>query len=264
MNITTNCHSVFSKPDTIYAFFSSGQHSCCRMNLHSRNTPQSCATLIDLEQISTGLQENKSRLAKQILSETEQNYFKRFTYLKRQREWLGGRTAAKIALLELDPTMQPNGFQDLSILPDMHGRPIPDKTSGISLSISHSGRFAVALAVKGAACGVDLQRTSTKLPGLTDRFASSRELSLLSSGEMMAEEELTRLTMLWATKEALKKKILHDQPALFSGIHLQHIARLEQHIYRFTCSINNHPEQSVMVYSFPPYILALTEMESHA
>ena len=263
MNITTNCHSDRSEPRTIYTFFSSRHHTCCRMTLHSRNTPQSSAALIDLKQVSDALNNKPSRLSKQILSKKEQAYFRRFTYLKRQREWLGGRSAAKIALLDLGPTRQPDNFQALSILPDPHGRPIPDTIPGIALSISHSDRFAVALAVRGAACGIDLQKISTKLPGLTNRFASSRELNILRS-QITGEQELTRLTMLWSTKEALKKKILYDQPALFSGIQLQHISCLEHQIYRFSCSIHNHPEQSVTVHSLPPYVLALSGAEPHA
>jgi len=263
MNITTNCHSVFSGPEAISAFFSS-RHSCCDITVHAKNSDQSCTTLIDLKQISRSLEHDESRLTGQVLSIQEQTFFTRFTYLKRKREWLGGRTAAKVAILNLSREKQPEKLQDLSILPDTDGRPIPDKITGISLSISHSDRFAAALAVKGEACGLDLQKISTKLPGLTERFASSGELSLLDTREIRDEEKLTRLTMLWSTKEALKKKILHDQPALFSGILLQRITRLNQHVYRFSCTINKHPEQSVTVYSFPPYILALSGGGDHA
>ena len=262
MNITTNCHSVFPESNTLSSFFFA-QHSCCGVTLHSRNTPQSCTILIDLEQVSVALKNEESRLTGQLLSTSEQAFFKHFSYLKRKREWLGGRVAAKFALLRLTGAKQPDKFQDLSILPDTHGRPTPDKMPEIALSISHSDRFAVALAVRGPSCGIDLQKISTKLPGLMDRFASSGELNILRS-QIIGEQELTRLTMLWSTKEALKKKILHDQPAFFSGIQLQHISCLEHQIYRFSCSIHNHPEQSVMVRSFSPYILATSGAESHA
>ena len=247
----------------MYAFFASRQHTCCRLTLHSRNTARSSAALIDLEQVSDALTNAPSLLSKQLLSEKEQAYFKRFTFLKRQREWLGGRSAAKIALLELCPTRPPDNFQALSILPDSHGRPIPDNMPELALSISHNARFAAALAVRGASCGIDLQKISTKLPGLTDRFASSGELHILRS-QTTGEQELTRLTMLWSTKETLKKKILHDQPVFFSGIRLRHIVCLHNQVYRFTCSIHNHQEQSVMVHSLPPYVLALSGAEPHA
>ena len=257
MNITTNCDSVFFEPDAFHSFFPSSI-SLCGLAILARTNSQSCIAFIDLEQIEDTLEQRDSRLPKQVLSEPELSYFKRFSYPKRRREWLGGRIAAKAAMLELNKPDRMHGrLQQLSILPDDHGRPIADTMEDISISISHSGRFAVGLAVRRETCGIDLQQISSKLPGLTDRFASSRELTVLA-GVPVLGDQTTRLTMLWAAKEALKKSLLHDQPAIFSGIKLQRITVIQDHAYRFYCTVDGHLEQTTMTYDFSPYILSLT------
>ncbi len=257
MNITTNCDSVFFEPDAIHSFFPSSI-SLCGLTILARTKSKLCITLLDLDQVEDSLKQRDSRLPEQVLSETELFYFERFGYPKRRREWLGGRIAAKAAMLELNKPDRMHGrLQRLSILPDDHGRPIADTMEDISISISHSGRFAVGLAVKGVSCGIDLQQICSKLPDLTDRFASSHELTLLAGLPVLGDQS-TSLTMLWAAKEALKKSLLHDQPAIFSGIELQRVTNIQDHAYRFYCTVDGHLEQTTMTYDFSPYILSLT------
>ncbi|MEA2114107.1 MAG: 4'-phosphopantetheinyl transferase superfamily protein [Thermodesulfobacteriota bacterium] len=257
MNITTNCDSAFFEPDAIHSFFPSSI-PLCGLTILARAKSKLCIALLDLDQVEDSLKQRDSRLPKQVLSEPELSYFKRFGYPKRRREWLGGRIAAKAAMLELHkPDRLHARLQQLSILPDDHGRPIADTMKNISISISHSDQFAVGLAVKGRACGIDLQQISSKLPGLTDRFASAHELTILAKLPVLGDQT-TRLTMLWAAKEALKKSLLHDQPAIFSGIELQRITIIQDYLYRFHCTVDGHCEQTTMTYDFSPYILSLT------
>lgn len=257
MNITTNCDSVFFEPDAIHSFFPSSI-PLCGLTIHARTKSKLCIAFLDLEQIEDTLEQKNFSLSKQVLSEPELSYFKRFSYPKRRREWLGGRIAAKAAMLKLSsPGKIHAQLQQLNILPDDHGRPVADTMKDISISISHSGRFAVGLAVKGVACGIDLQQISSKLPGLTDRFASSHELAILA-GLPVLGDQATKLTMLWAAKEALKKSLLHDQPAFFSGIELQRITNIQDQAYLFYCTVDGHLEQTTMTYDFSPYILSLT------
>jgi phosphopantetheinyl transferase len=260
MNITTNCDSAFFEPDAIHSFFPSSI-PLCGLTLHALTKSPSCVALIDLGQVEDILEQEDLRLPKQVLSGPELSYFKRFSYPKRRREWLGGRIAAKAAMLEVSrPDRMHGRLQQLSILPDDHGRPVADRMEDISISISHSGRFAVGLAVKGGACGIDLQQISSKLPGLTDRFASAHELTILAKLPVHGDQT-TRLTMLWAAKEALKKSLLHDQPAIFSGIEVRRIKIIQEHAYRFCCTVDGHLEQAAMTYNFSPYILSLTKTD---
>ncbi len=255
MNITTNCDNVFLEPEKIHSFFPS-MTSLCGLTLHVRTEPQACIVLIDLEQVEHMLAPGNSRLPERMLSEIELAYFKRFKYAKRQREWLGGRVAVKAAMLSLNGSDRQD-WPQLSIMPDKHGRPVADRMKDLSISISHSSRYAVGFSVKGTACGIDLQKVSSKLENLTDRFTTAEELSLLAEFSFQGDLA-TRLTMLWAAKEALKKSLLHDQPAIFSGIELQHITPVREHAYRFSCSVEGLIEQAVEIYDFSPYILSLT------
>ncbi len=203
----------------------------------------------------TQLNENEDSAAL-LLSGAEQNYLQRFRYPKRRHEWLGGRIAAKAALTG---AMEAAAFRLLTILPDRHGRPTvsgqPD--FNLSLSISHSGAYAAALAMRGPSCGLDLQEVSDKLPELTKYFAMPVELDLLADQPQLGSQE-TRLTMLWAVKEAMKKSLLADQPDIFSGIELKQIHGIDKGIWQCACAVRNHPLQTAFVYDFSPYILALT------
>lgn len=264
MNITTHCYSVSSQPEPIFSFFPFTL-PLCDLTIHIKAEHQKCTVLIDLEQVGNALEHSDAKLPEQLLSKAEQSYFERFSYPKRRREWLGGRIAAKAAMLELANSGQlQDKLQHLSILPDEQGRPVADEMPDIAISISHSSRFAVGLAIKGATtCGIDLQKISTKLPDLTDRFASAQELTILT-GLHAHGNQVTRLTMLWAAKEALKKSMLHDQPAIFSGIEVQQTIVVRDHEYCFCCRVKGHPDQTAMVYNFSPYILSLTGAGPHA
>ncbi|MCW5200503.1 hypothetical protein VU07_01615 [Desulfobulbus sp. F4] len=196
-----------------------------------------------------------------LLSEEERRYFERFHYPKRRLEWLGGRIAAKIALLSLlDAEDFRRQTQWLTILPDKYGKPTVSGRAAkkeLSLSISHSGKYAVALTVQGISCGIDLQEISDKLPSLTDYFASRTELELLTGLPEIGSYE-TSLTMLWAVKEAVKKSVLADQPTSFSGIAVEKVAAIKTGAWQFSCSVQNCAPQTAFTFDSTPYILAAT------
>lgn len=195
-----------------------------------------------------------------LLSKQEQDYFQRFHHAKRRREWLGGRIAAKLALLhQSDAEKLRQHSQHLTVLPDEYGKPIVTGPAGersMVLSISHSGGYAVALTTRGKSCGIDLQKISDKIPLLTDYFASINELDLLNKRPDIGDYE-TRLTMLWAMKEAVRKSAMPDVPTSFSAIELRKICSIKQHL-KFYCIVMNSDMQSVSIYNFHPYIMTLT------
>jgi phosphopantetheinyl transferase len=229
--------------------------------------------LVDLALIEQALERNEQnelQFLQQVLSTAEQEYFQRFKYMKRKKEWLGGRIAAKAALLALVNADPPN-LPHITLLPNKHGRPIIKEVSkslnnasslksNTALSISHSDGFAVALARHSRTCGIDLQEVSTKLAGLTSHFATDAELLLLA--EQAGCDEDTRLTMLWTVKEALKKALLHDQAVIFSETELYELTRLNQsvneEVWRFICTVQEK-RQAVLVHLLPPYVLSLTD-----
>ncbi|WP_417913434.1 4'-phosphopantetheinyl transferase family protein [Candidatus Electronema sp. TJ] len=225
----------------IAAFFPTTASAAVRL----RTEKGQCAALVDLEQ------QNEEKEA-QLLSEAEQTFFQQLRHPKRRREWLGGRIAAKAALLNLpDADDFEARARHLTILPNEQGRPsISGGASGLSLSITHSGRYAAALAAQGQSCGIDLQKVSEKLFALISWFAIEEELHLLAHS---VGREAAALTMLWSVKEAVKKSLPHDQPHIFAGIKVARITPAGDRSWRFECEA-----QTVMAYDFSPYILALT------
>ncbi|WP_417910609.1 4'-phosphopantetheinyl transferase family protein [Candidatus Electronema sp. PJ] len=249
MKITTNTYPENTAP-LLESFF---PIPCAWGRLYA--DAQQRVALVDLDQ----LQEHEAEL---LLSEAEREFLQRFRYPKRRREWLGGRVAAKTALLTLH---EPEAFQQLTILPNEHGRPMVSGAakSSAALSITHSGSYAAALAVQGASCGIDLQEISDKLPSLTGYFAAATELELLAQQPKLGSEE-TALTMLWAVKEAVKKSVLTDQPGIFAGITVERIIAVREHVWQFECAVQGYLQQSAMVYDLSPYVLALTITNNHA
>ncbi len=260
MNITTHCSSVTPQAEPIFSFFSRPV-SLSGLTVHVTQDQQQCVALVDLAQVGK-LLDRKDEALLELLSPQEQKYFKRFSYAKRRHEWLGGRIAAKTALAELAQSrIKPHELRQISILPDELGRPKADRLTEPGLSISHSSGFAVALAA-GSSCGIDLQKISARLPTLTDRFTREQEISILT--ELNSIEHSTLLTMIWTTKEALKKSMLSDQPGIFGGIEILQASMIDSNSYRLVCRVQENLQQIVKVHDFSPYILALTGADPHA
>lgn len=256
----------------IYSFFPARQNFA-DLPLALRQEKRQSISLIDLDLIEQALQSDEALFLQKLLSASEQDYFQRFKYIKRKKEWLGGRITAKAALLALVDTSADVSSDwtpcSISILPNTHGRPgieeFPINLSAqggrLNISLSHSDHFAVALARAESSCGIDLQSISTKLAELTDHFATNAELRLLA--EQAGCDEDTRLTMLWTVKEALKKAFLHDQAVIFSETELREINLISDSLRSFSCTVQGQ-RRTVSVHLLPPYVLSMTEEDSCA
>ncbi|MFZ5775115.1 MAG: 4'-phosphopantetheinyl transferase family protein [Thermodesulfobacteriota bacterium] len=149
------------------------------------------------------------------LTDRERRRLAALTLPKRRREWLGGRLAAKGAASWLRG--QPEAWPAIEIGADGNGRPVVAGCS--SLSISHSGPLAAALAAE-VPCGLDLQEPRTALLGVRSRFAAPEEETLLTA-LLPAMPELSRLALLWAAKEAARKLGLTSRPPGLLATRLQ-------------------------------------------
>jgi len=148
------------------------------------------------------------------LTRDELRLFSGFALPKRRLEWLGGRISAKVSLHNLLGSHAPGlGGNRLEILPDRSGRPqltalemcLPEK---ISLSISHSGGLAAALACLDRPCGLDIQLLSPALEGIKERFSTSAERRLLQSCPRLSNyTKIEQLALLWSAKEAFRKAL---------------------------------------------------------
>lgn len=104
--------------------------------------------IIELDRIEKSLRKN-SRIVQKILTEAEQQHFKRLHSFRRKIEFLAGRFAAKEAVSKA--TGQGIGklsFQHIEILPNEKGAPMITvvglEEKHIHLSISHSSDYAAA------------------------------------------------------------------------------------------------------------------------
>ncbi len=233
--MTRQCLAADSRPFSLSSFFTKADTLLpglpvryCRYDAPS----PFCLALIDLAVLAEKLKNGAERqILLGLLSEREKAIFAAYTYTKRQGEWLGGRLACKYATLRLHGRVnapEAEGFAAISILPAKTGRPElihpGGHGPGPGISISHSSGYAVAMAAKAQRCGIDIQKISKKIIQVQSRFAAADELDCLRRwAQGLGETE--RLTLLWSAKEALKKALLHDQPAVFHGLSLHSLHR---------------------------------------
>lgn len=149
------------------------------------------------------------------LSRDELNLLDKFTLVKRKREWLGGRLAAKHAAAKLLEQVESQKnilpWSSFTIIADKNGRPFlsaaGDRTEHVPLpdiSISHSASMAAAMAVHKGYCGIDIQKITSRVIKVSQRFSTRSENQVLKEF-FPGEPEAAYLTKLWAAKESLRK-----------------------------------------------------------
>jgi len=213
-SVPKTCQSLFLTMDALAARWQILAPSSC------------CLALLDLDLLRPLIEEAAAlEWLTALLSPAEYALFRRFNYAKRRLEWLGGRLAAKHCLHRLGDGDGSSSFsyRKYSLLPDAHGRPkLEHPFAGCpigSVSISHSRGYAAALACRAGDCGIDIQEITPRLAAVQERFATEEELGLIDP--MVAP--LTRLGLLWVTKEAVKKCLLADHPSFFGAIRLDEV-----------------------------------------
>lgn len=242
---------------TVGSFFSPSSVIGGAVRIYSRLCPfpsPSCLTLVRLDELESAMQDEQfSRNLEALLSPEEKELFASYSFPKRRKEWLGGRLAAKWAVLGLSRIKgTEETMPELSVLPVEKGWPrlitsLLDASKIPALSISHSDRFAVAMAADATACGIDIQKITDKTERVADRFSDEKEAGLLQEFLPRLEQK-ERLTLLWSAKEALKKALLQDQPVMFQGVVLDSV-ELREYIslrLRFPGD-RNHPAEIIAV-----------------
>ncbi len=106
--------------------------------------------LVEIEEIKERLSE---RFVHRILSEEELDIYSQITHTDRKLSFLAGRFAAKEAYTKVYTHFEEDvNFRDVSVLNDQYGAPYikskyhPDDQ--LTLSISHSRHYAVAICIK--------------------------------------------------------------------------------------------------------------------
>ena len=173
------------------------------------------SVLFDLKRFDLELHNlvsNKTaRHATQYLAPGERLALARISSGKRQREWLGGRFAAKFAAAIIMGLAEKDlHLPDLPVLADENGRPFLAASLSCStvpdISISHSGDLAAAMSVNEGLCGIDIQRLTGRILRVRERFCTPGEERILDAIYRTGiDKDIASLTRLWAAKESLRK-----------------------------------------------------------
>lgn len=230
--------SVFMKnskpfPDESWvdsSFLAADQMATCRSWLLDDNSDMALYA-IGLKSLGEDMVHEGQTLGESFLDPIEQARFQSFGFAKRQREWLGGRIAAKKAALHLlththgrhhgyltlrvenDPVGRPYLLSQLpSSLPSQKNKPsfltTNDNGALPEISITHSGGVAAALAVNGHPCGLDVQKITAKAISVQERFVAPSEQALIKTTPLLRDTgEADAFTLFWAAKESLRKAI---------------------------------------------------------
>ena len=135
--------------------------------------------------------------ARRVLGRIERERFDALrTPELRRLEWLGARTAAKEALIELlGSELLP---ADVEILPDEHGRPTVDAPAVVSLAHSQ-GQCVALVGTPGDRIGIDVEHVRPSPDGFADIALTADERRLAPSDEW--------LLRCWCAKEAAGKAV---------------------------------------------------------
>jgi len=215
-------------------------NSLCFSNLPSSlvsgvgNGPAGChctLKLLDLDHLRTCLlHRGEAALCREWLHPVEQEKLSSLLHQKRHLEWLGGRICVKEALRCFfihSPYPAEVPAPHLQIIHAPSGRPLVHQgmLNGEMviphISISHSGRYALALAA-AAPCGIDIQENRETLGRVQERFCSQGEGRLMMD-LLPGLDSSEHLTLLWAAKESVKKAVVLEAMPGFLELELRRI-----------------------------------------
>lgn len=205
-----------------------------------------------------------------------------FKLAKRRHEWLAGRICAKLAITDITQKSNPPAYNTITVANDRNGRPFVANTAGVDaplnfsrpdISISHSGAYAAAAACTHY-CGIDIQEPRTTLKRVKSRFCGEDEENILEEHLNtdaqdsachipVIHRDATRLNLLWAAKEAVRKSHSHARIPNFRALQLFNVEfpANEWHIFhlRYAQHINQAGRHlRVLCGHYQEYALALS------
>ena len=142
------------------------------------------------------IKESEEELLERLhLDEVEFNDFNSLKIPVRRLEWLGARNALKVLLKE---------YGQFFHYKDKYGKPHL-RDSSIGVSMSHANGFGGAVINLNGPVGLDIEWVRPQIGRIAKKFTNSPEANWASADE-------TKLTQIWAAKEALYK--LHGRTQL--------------------------------------------------
>jgi len=160
-------------------------------------------------------------LAADFLGPTEAAYFSTLRFERRQRSYLLGRYAAKLALRGL---LNEPDLRAIEIGRGVFDQPIvlPPQTDALDVTISHADSLAVALAFpRGHPMGIDIERVDpARLGTILTQLSEQEKKWVIAS----TENGLRLATALWTAKEALSKVL---RTGLMSSMEIYDLAEFK-------------------------------------
>jgi 4'-phosphopantetheinyl transferase len=161
-------------------------------------------------------------LAGEILGKVEAAYFATLHFALRQKSYLMGRYAAKLALSGL---LSESDLQSIEIVRGVFEQPIVHcpHHPGFSVTITHAGSLALALAYPtGHPCGIDVEAINSSHYQTILSQLSEQEKKWLQTSLTHEHETATAI---WAAKEALSKVLT---TGLMSPLQIYNLAEFNQ------------------------------------
>jgi 4'-phosphopantetheinyl transferase EntD len=156
-------------------------------------------------EVAARLEAEGDAFAARQLTKAEHDLFIQFQIPKRKVEWLAGRLAAKTAfslLAQKNADWYPD--DEISVLYEANGAPCIKKYPQVTLSISHSNEYALAVAA-GFGIGVDIERIEARPKALEKYFFCAEEWHYLEKDCPRPAQKEAMVTWLWTRKEAVSK-----------------------------------------------------------
>lgn len=139
------------------------------------------------------------------LSPAETRVLESLRVPKRRQDWLLGRWTAKSALQRLWPE-PPDALQAWEILAADDGAPevrLHGRHIELTLSLSHSGPWALAALVAAGGLGCDMERIEARHPAFEETWFTAEEIATLN--ERGPELRPLLVTLVWSAKESVLK-----------------------------------------------------------
>ena len=149
-----------------------------------------------------------------LLSRAEAQRYERLVTPRRRRSWLLGRLATKRLLqtVHYRRSGQLLPLEGLLIGNYASGEPFAvclgaDRPAGLTISLSHSGNWAVCAAVERPAVplGIDLERVEPRSAGFVADYFTAAEQATVRSAPAARRDLL--VTAIWSAKEAALKAL---------------------------------------------------------
>lgn len=229
-------------------FTDSPKVTACPLRIH-RGDAQLLAMLVIAPESNIG---SPDKAAAELLGPTETAYFSSLRFERRQKSYLLGRFAAKLALSQL---LSEPDFKSIQIVRGVFEQPIVhyERKVGWAVTISHTDPLAVGLAYPlGHPMGVDIERV--------DEARQETILSQLSEQEIDWVEKARAsnnviAAALWAAKESLSKALITGLMAPVQIYRLTQFRQIDAGIWEG--EFENFAQYKARVWTGSGYVLSI-------